>query len=86
MRAVVDLFTLLIENLLNAPEKVAHGAEGYYFAENGEHSHRELAEHLGQALYELGAVESPEPVRFLTQEEVDESAQKVSASRSEPDT
>ena len=65
---------LLMQKLVDAPETVSHGREGWYFVENGEHLHFDLVTRIGQELYALGAVESPEPVSFLTEEEVSEKA------------
>ena len=64
---------LILNNIVNDPSKLTYGREGWYFAENGEHTHKELGVRLGQVLYELGAVESPEPV-YLTPEEVNAGA------------
>ena len=76
-RTVVELFTLLLERTLTAPEGVAHGAEGYYFAENGEYLQRDLITTLAKTLYALGAIESAEPAKFVTDEEVVAGALKV---------
>ena len=67
---VTDLYMLLTQLLVDSPEKIAHGREGIYFAENGEHLHADLAQHLGQTLFELGAVETPEPLHLVTPEQV----------------
>ena len=71
---------LLMRLIVDSPEKVAHGRDGWYFAESGEHLHFDLVNHVAQALFELGALESPEPVRFVTEEEVLEGAKKVRGS------
>ena len=63
----------ILSNAVNSPSKLTYGREGWYFAENGEHTHKDLGVRLGQVLYELGAVESPEPV-YLTPEEVNAGA------------
>ena len=70
---VADLYMLILSNAVNSPNKLTYGREGWYFAENGEHTHKDLGVRLGQVLYDLGAVESPEPV-YLTPEEVNAGA------------
>jgi nucleoside-diphosphate-sugar epimerase len=40
------------------------GREGYYFAENGKHSWRQLSEKIGEVLYKKGIVKSPEVTSF----------------------
>ncbi len=74
---MVDLYALITTKFLTEPEKVGHGREGYYFAENGEYLHYDLAMAISKALYKLGAVESEEPARFVTEEEVQAGALKV---------
>ena len=71
---------LFMQHLVESPETVSHGREGYYFAENGEHTHADLATHLGQTLFKLGAVSTAEPVRFVTAEDVQSDGMKVRAS------
>ncbi|TFK83316.1 NAD(P)-binding protein [Polyporus arcularius HHB13444] len=73
---LVDLYALITTKFLTEPEKVGHGPEGYYFAENGEYLHYDLAMAISKALYKLGAVESEEPARFVTEEEVQAGALK----------
>ena len=78
--AVADLYMLLTPRLVHDPDSVSHGREGIYFAENGEHTHADLATHLGQTLFKLGAVSTAEPVRFVTAEDVQSDGMKVRAS------
>ena len=61
---------LLTQLLVDSPEKVAHGREGTYFAENGEHTHADLAKHLGEILFAFGAVETAEPLQLVTPEQM----------------
>ena len=75
--AVADLYMLFTQRLVDSPETVSHGREGYYFAENGEHTHADLAMHLGRTLFELGAVDTAEPLRFITPEQVQAGGMKV---------
>ena len=70
---------LIVTNIINSPCKLTYGREGWYFAENGEHTHADLATHLGQTLYKLGAVSTVEPVRFVTAEDVQSDGMKVRA-------
>ena len=74
--AVASLYMLLMQKLVDAPETVAHGREGWYFVENGEHLHLDLVNRVGQELFALGVLESSEPVSFLTEEEVFEKAKR----------
>ncbi|RPD68433.1 NAD-P-binding protein [Lentinus tigrinus ALCF2SS1-7] len=73
---LVDLYALIATKLLTEPDKVGLGREGYYFAENGEYLHYDLTMAISKALFGLGAVESEEPVRFLTEEDVQAGALK----------
>ena len=67
----------LTQRLVETPERVSHGREGWFFAENGEHTHLDLVNRIGRELFALGALESVEPVRFLTEDEVVEKAKRV---------
>jgi len=40
------------------------GRQGYYFAENGAHSWRQLSEKVGEVLYKKGVIKSPEVTSF----------------------
>jgi nucleoside-diphosphate-sugar epimerase len=40
------------------------GREGYYFAENGEHTWRQLSEKIGEVLYRKDIIKSPEVTSF----------------------
>ena len=68
---------IILQNLINSPEKLTYGREGWYFAENGEHLHYDLIMHIAKDLFELGVLESAEPAVFKTEEEVVEGAKKV---------
>lgn len=59
-----DFYIILFDALLRNPEAVDHGANGYYFTENGEHSWYELAKAVGSALVELGVQSEEEPKAF----------------------
>ncbi|KAI0701574.1 NAD(P)-binding protein [Cerioporus squamosus] len=47
-----ELLYLLFNKALTEPAKLGHGREGYYFAENGEHSLYALCKAIGTALVE----------------------------------
>lgn len=59
---VSDLFIVVYENALL--DKAAHGREGFYFGENGEHKMYDVSKAVAQALHELGKGRSPEPEPF----------------------
>ena len=61
---------VLFDNIMRNPDKVGHGWQGFYFAENGEHTHADLAKHLGETLFALGAVETAEPLQLVTPEQM----------------
>lgn len=46
----------------------AHGREGIYFGENGEHSFYENAKAIGEALAAIGKLDNPEPTVFTKEE------------------
>ena len=71
---------IIMQNLIESPEKLTYGREGWYFAENGEHLHYDLITRIGKDLFELGVLESAEPAVFKTEEEVVEGAKKVCSS------
>ena len=70
---------ILTQRLVDTPEQVPHGRDGWFFAENGEHHHLDLVNRIGRELFALGALESAEPERFLTEEDVVEKAKRVRA-------
>ncbi|KAK0449822.1 NAD(P)-binding protein [Desarmillaria tabescens] len=63
----VDFYVLLFNTVVKRPD-TAHGAEGYYFLENGEHSLREVATEISKALVELGIGTNPEPSSYTEEE------------------
>ena len=79
LSTVANLYMIILQNLINSPEKLTYGREGWYFAENGEHLHYDLIMHIAKDLFELGVLESAEPAVFKTEEEVVEGAKKVCA-------
>ena len=66
--AVADLF-IVIFNAALADPKTAHGREGFYFGENGEHVLADISKAIGQAMVRLGKAKTAEPTTF-TEEEV----------------
>lgn len=66
---VADLYIILLDTLLANPEKAGHGRQGYYFAENGEHTWLAISRAIGTALERLGISKSVEPTT-LNEEEV----------------
>ncbi|KAF8896249.1 hypothetical protein BD779DRAFT_1494828 [Infundibulicybe gibba] len=49
-------------------DALAHGREGFYFAENGEHTMYDIAKTIAQVLCDMGRGESPEPTTFTEKE------------------
>ncbi|WOO86267.1 putative protein [Vanrija pseudolonga] len=65
-----DLFALVYTLALTGRE---HGADGYFFAESGEHTLRQVGDAIGAALYAKGLADTPE-ARTLTDAELDKFA------------
>ncbi|KAH9887370.1 NAD-P-binding protein [Cubamyces lactineus] len=65
---VAALYVLLLDAVLNDPAKIGHGWEGFYFAENGEHSWYQVQRAIGEALIKRGITQDPEPTPFTTEE------------------
>ncbi|KAI0368803.1 NAD-P-binding protein [Pilatotrama ljubarskyi] len=63
-----DLYIRLIDALLRTPEKVSHGRLGYYIAENGDCSMRELLEGIAEALVALGRIRTSGLVPYAREE------------------
>ena len=72
---LADAYIIIFDQLLAAygPEAKADakpspylttGREGYYFAENGKHSWRQLSEKIGEVLYKKGIIKSAEVTSF----------------------
>jgi len=64
---LADFYQILLDTILSDPN-LAHGREGYYFAENGEYKLYDVAKAYSQALYDLGKGKSPEPTSFTAEE------------------
>ncbi|KAG6327950.1 hypothetical protein ID866_11139 [Astraeus odoratus] len=63
---IADLFIVVYESALSG--KAAHGREGFYFGENGEHRLYDVAKAISQTIYELGKGKSPEPETFTEED------------------
>ena len=61
---------LLVDRLLQDPDDVPHGREGFYFGENGEHTFYELSRAIGEGLVAIGKSSDAEPSTF-SKEEID---------------
>ena len=68
MFKVVDLYIVLYNSIVSNPA-TAHGREGIYFGENGEHSFYDNGKAIGEALTAIGKLDNPEPT-MLTKEEI----------------
>ena len=64
---MADFYEILFDATLSDPN-LAHGREGYYFAENGEYRLHDVAKAYSQALYDLGKGKSPEPTTYSADE------------------
>jgi len=54
---VVDLFKRLVDGIVSG--KATSGKQGYYYTESGEHTWKELAEHIGDELHKKGLTKAP---------------------------
>lgn len=59
---------VLFDNIMRNPDKVGHGWQGFYFAENGEHRWIDISNAIGQAMFELKLTDNPEPTAFTDAE------------------
>ncbi|KAF8623606.1 hypothetical protein AX17_007309 [Amanita inopinata Kibby_2008] len=66
---ISELYTVLYDNIILNPA-VAHGREGIYIGENGEHTMYDVAKAVSLAMVELGKATELEPTSF-TKEEID---------------
>ena len=62
-----DLYRVIIEASLSGQD-IGHGREGYYFAENGEHTMYDIAERMGEELYGMGLARTATPSSFTREE------------------
>ncbi|PFH53083.1 hypothetical protein AMATHDRAFT_84076 [Amanita thiersii Skay4041] len=61
---IADLYIVLYDAIAANPNALAHGHDGIYIGENGEHTMYEVGKALGQAMVELGKATNPEPTTF----------------------
>ncbi|KAI9061105.1 NAD-P-binding protein [Trametes sanguinea] len=61
---LVDLYVGLLDAILSDPEKVSHGRAGYFIAENGSTTIREVLQSIAEGLFALGRVPTPEVVPY----------------------
>lgn len=62
------MYVQMLDALLNTPEKVSHGREGFFFGENGELVTGEIVKAIAKALFSLGRISSPELVQQSPEE------------------
>jgi len=66
---VADAFVVLYDAIVDGiSPALAHGREGYYFTENGEHTYYDLTKAIGSALVKLGKATSSGPTTFTEDE------------------
>lgn len=65
---VAMLFIALFDAIVKDPDAVAHGREGYYFAENGEHAWYDISKEIARVLLERGISGDEEPTTFTPEE------------------
>jgi len=70
IKEVAELYMLLVDRVLQDPDEVPHGREGFYFGENGEHTFYELSRAIGEGLVAIGKSSDAEPSTF-SKEEID---------------
>lgn len=66
---VADLYILLFNTIIVRPEYAAHGRDGFYFAENGEHTMYQVGKAICEGMNVMGVHSELEPSAF-TQEEL----------------
>jgi hypothetical protein len=64
---VADLYVVLYDSIMSNPA-TGHGRDGYYFGENGEYTHYEVAKAVAQALVAKGLGMTSEPTSFTEEE------------------
>lgn len=73
-----DLYIVLFDAITSTPDKVGHGREGIYFAENGEHKWYDISKEIARAFVELGISDKSEPDTFTDEELVKHFGAQVS--------
>ncbi|KAI0746779.1 NAD-P-binding protein [Daedaleopsis nitida] len=65
---VAGLYITLFDSIVNNPSKTGHGWDGLYYAENGEHTWRQLSQAIGAALVSLGVAAKADPTTYTLEE------------------
>ena len=65
---VADLYILLLNTIIVRPEYAAHGRDGFYFAENGEHTMYQLGKVICEGMNVMGVCSDLEPSAFTDDE------------------
>ena len=65
---MADLFIVIFDEALKDAPTLGHGREGFYFAENGEHSWYAISKEIARVLVEKGIGASDEPTSFTADE------------------
>ncbi|KAI0370392.1 NAD-P-binding protein [Pilatotrama ljubarskyi] len=64
---VAQLYQTILKTALSGAD-IGHGREGYYFAENGEHTMLEVAKVMGAVLKDMDLADTAEPSTFTKEE------------------
>lgn len=65
---MADLYILLFNTILTYPEQTAHGKEGFYFGESGEHDMYTVGKTICDGMRVMGVPSDPEPSTFSAEE------------------
>lgn len=66
--AVGDLYMTIFDAATKNPSKASHGREGFYFAENGEHTWYSISKEISRVLVQKGIGHNVEPTTFIADE------------------
>ena len=65
---VTNLYMMVFNAAVSNPTVLAHGWEGFFFGESGEHSWYQISRAIGEAMVALGLSSEAEPTTFSTAE------------------
>ncbi|KAJ3514591.1 hypothetical protein NLJ89_g2290 [Agrocybe chaxingu] len=65
---VADLYVALYDSIKTNPKGTGHGREGFYIAENGEHTMYQIGKAIAEDLVARGKATNPEPSTFTGEE------------------
>lgn len=65
---VADLYVIIFDAALADSTSPAHGREGFYFGENGEHRLYDVGKRIAQVLYDFKKGRSADPTTFTREE------------------